>query len=134
MKFGDGFNVIASKDGCTSSPTRCPEDALVQRSDDAARSISAQITSSASTKVLAFPNPYSDHIKFNLKSDISGHGSLELYNMIGQKVKNVFQGYIEKGQVRTIDFSVPYSLRTNLVYVFRIGDQRTTGKIINLSK
>jgi hypothetical protein len=81
---------------------------------------------------LAAPNPFNDRVRFTLESAVSGKGSLELYNMLSQKVKTVFQGYIQKGQVQTIEYSVPGTQRTNLFYVFRVGDQKTTGMLIDL--
>ncbi len=83
-------------------------------------------------KVQAIPNPYSNKIKFALNSGVSGMGSLELYNMLGQKVKTVFQGRFEKGKVQVIEYAVPETQRTSLIYVFTVGDQRTTGKLIGV--
>jgi hypothetical protein len=51
---------------------------------------------------------------------------------MGQKVATVFQGYVQKGQVQTIDYNVPGAQRTNLIYLFRVGDQRVSGKLIGL--
>src|SRR5207249_2868334 len=84
------------------------------------------------TKVLAAPNPFNDRIRFTVESAVSGQGHLELYNMLGQKVATVFQGYVQKGQAQTIQFSVPGPQRTNLIYVFSVGDQRTSGKLIGI--
>ena len=67
-----------------------------------------------------------------MESAVSGRGSLELYNMLGQKVSTVFQGYVQKGQVQTVEFSVSGAQRSALIYVFRVGDQRTSGKLIGL--
>ena len=67
-----------------------------------------------------------------MKSAVSGKGSLELYNMMGQKVATVFQGYVQKGQAQTIQFSVSGAQRGSLIYVFSVGDQRTSGKLIGL--
>jgi hypothetical protein len=67
-----------------------------------------------------------------LKSGVSGQGSLELYNTLGQKVKTVFQGYVNANQLQTIEYAVPNSQRSNLIYVFRVGNEQTTGKLIGL--
>jgi hypothetical protein len=86
------------------------------------------------TKVTAAPNPFNDRIRFTLKSDVSGQGTLELYNTLGQKVKTVFQGQVKAGQVQTIEYVVPSAQRTNLIYLFRVGDQTTTGKLVGLKQ
>jgi hypothetical protein len=52
--------------------------------------------------------------------------------MLGQKVKTIYQGHFAKGETRTIEYNVPGSQRVNLVYVFRVGNQKTSGKLIGL--
>ena len=84
------------------------------------------------TKVTAAPNPFGDIIKFSLQSAVSGQGSLELYNMLGQKIKTVFQGYVQKGEIKTIDYSVPGGQHTNLIYLFKVGNERKTGILIGV--
>ena len=84
------------------------------------------------TLVNAFPNPFSDKVKFVVTPQQSGNGSLEVYDAMGQRVKILFQGYVQKGLVRTFDYDVPQAQRRNLFYIFRVGDQKTTGKLIGL--
>lgn len=85
-------------------------------------------------KVVAAPNPYSDKIRFSINSSVSGRGTLELYNLSGQKVKTVFEGHVEKGQLQTIEYMVPGAQRTNLIYVFTVGNERTSGKLIGVKQ
>ncbi len=128
LTFGDGFSVSATNgDGCTSGATTCGNSSSSQQSS----SIHTE-PSKGSIKALAAPNPFNDRIRFTLQSSVSGKGSVALYNLMGQKVATVFQGYVQKGQVQTIEYSVPGSQRTNLIYVFSVGDQRTSGKLIGL--
>lgn len=84
------------------------------------------------TSIRALPNPYSDKINFEIKPAESGLGSLELYNTLGQRVKTVFRGYVKAGQVQKIEYAVPGPQRSNLIYVFRVGSQKTTGKLIGM--
>ena len=84
------------------------------------------------TLVNAFPNPFSEKVKFVVTPQQSGNGSLEVYDAMGQRVKILFQGYVQKGLVRTFDYDVPQAQRRNLFYIFRVGDQKTTGKLIGL--
>ena len=85
-------------------------------------------------QVTAAPNPFSNKLRFSLKSDVSGRGTLELYNMMGQRVQTVFQGNIEAGKAQTIEYNVPLSQRTNLFYVFTVSGRKTSGKLISLEK
>jgi hypothetical protein len=80
--------------------------------------------------VSAFPNPYTDRIVFTIKSAISGSSSLELYNMLGQKVTTVYQGTIEENTVRTFVYDVPLLQRKTMVYRLRIGKETVTGTVI----
>jgi hypothetical protein len=85
------------------------------------------------TTVKAYPNPFSDRIKFMVTSSVAGNGNLEVYNMMGQKIKTVYQGYITKG-TQTFELSLPKQNVGNLVYVLRIGDKKMTGKILQLNQ
>jgi hypothetical protein len=67
-----------------------------------------------------------------LQSAISGRASLDLYNMMGQKVQTVFAGFIEAGKARNVEYNVPASQRHNLTYVFTVGEQKVSGKLIGL--
>ena len=84
------------------------------------------------TLASAGPNPFSDKIRFSIQSGASGRGSLDLYNMIGQKVKTVFEGYVEAGKSRIIEYHVPASQRTNLTWVFTVGEQKVSGKLVGI--
>ena len=86
------------------------------------------------SKVAASPNPFSERIRFTINSSVSGRGTLELYNLSGQKVKTVFEGQVQQGQVQTVEYMVPASQRSSLIYVFTVGSERTTGKLINLKQ
>lgn len=81
--------------------------------------------------VIAAPNPFNDRVRFSVKSPLSGQGSLELYNMLGQKVKVIYQGAIQKG-VQNFEYVVPGAQRANLIYIFRVGTYKVSGKLINL--
>ena len=83
------------------------------------------------TKVKAVPNPFTDKIRFNLISGVSGLGVLELYNMQGQKIGVVFEGFVQAGREFTKEYVVPGAARANLIYIFRVGDQKISGKLIN---
>jgi hypothetical protein len=87
----------------------------------------------AQTKVTAFPNPFSDRVKFVVTSAVAGQGSLEVYNMLGQKLRTVYQGKIIAGN-QTFDLALPASQRSNLIYVLRVGDTRITGKLLNINR
>jgi len=137
VQAGKQFSITAtSAAGCVSAATNCDNYTTNSCPPAIAGSQSSStiqaVIKEPQTKVLAAPNPFNDRVRFTLESAVSGKGSLELYNMLGQKVSTVFQGYIQKGQVQTVEFSVAGTQRGSLIYVFRVGDQRTSGKLIGL--
>lgn len=136
IQAGDGFSIKARRTGvnsdCESDAAACADETtMVTAPANTRRITDMQIELNPKTSVFAAPNPFSDKIRFSLKSAVSGKGTLELYNTLGQKVKTVYQGYVNAGQVQTIEYQVPGSQRANLLYVFTVGDQKTSGKLIN---
>ena len=83
--------------------------------------------------VQAFPNPFNDRVRFVVSIPESGTASLEVYNMMGQKVRTVYRGYMAAG-TRTFEISLPAQGIANLVYVFRLGDKQITGKLLQLNQ
>lgn len=84
------------------------------------------------TKVNATPNPFTEKVRFDLVSGVSGYGTLELYNTLGQRVGIVYQGYIQAGRPLVREYSVTKGSKSTLMYIFKVGDQKVTGKLINL--
>ncbi len=128
---GSGYKVIVTSNGCTSTDNSCgavvlPRPAVTKQEKKA---VTISMGESTAT-VAAFPNPFNDKVMFSLESPVSGKGILELYNLTGQKIQTVFQGNIEKGKTRTLQYNVPVTDRSNLVYIFRVGTYRTTGLLI----
>jgi len=144
LTFGKGYSIsildnvsTANPGGCTSLPEECGTftdggQAVTRLGRLAEQEI--VLNSDPKTKVLAAPNPFNDRIRFTLKSNVTGQGSLELFNMLGQKVKTVFQGYVNAGQSQVIEYAVPVSQRSNLIYLFRVGGEKTSGKLIGLKQ
>ena len=79
--------------------------------------------------VTAYPNPFSDNINFEIESKQSGKAMLEVYTVTGQKVKTVYNGNLNAGRQR-FTLTVPTHQRSVLFYVFIMGDQKLTGKLL----
>jgi hypothetical protein len=79
--------------------------------------------------VTAFPNPFTDYVNIVVDSKISGQGSLEVYNISGQKVKTVFQGHINAG-TQKFSFSLPTRQTSNFFYILRVENEKATGKLL----
>ena len=115
--------------GCISVPEECTP--VVTIANPQVIETTATIPGVGKTKVLAAPNPFNDRVKFTMESGVSGQGSLEIFNTLGQRVSVVFQGYVEAGKPQTKELSVPSVQRGMLIYVFRVGNERVTGKLIS---
>jgi len=82
--------------------------------------------------VNAYPNPYTDQVKFVISSPESGQGILEIYTLTGQKLQIVSAGYIIAGIDKVLEYKVSDTYRTSLFYIFRVGDKSTSGKLVNI--
>ena len=90
---------------------------------------SSNETTEAQTTVKAFPNPFNDRIKFVVSVPQPGYGSLEVMNMLGQKVKTIFQGQLKAGD-QSFEMVLPQSRYSTLFYIFRINGKQVSGKLI----
>ena len=81
--------------------------------------------------VSAYPNPFTDKVKFNIVSPVSGKASLDVYNLMGQKVANVYNGYLQAGRGQMIEYKTTGAKGT-LIYSLKVGDKQVNGKVINL--
>jgi hypothetical protein len=102
-----------------------PSTEMVVDAATAIQSLSSNLT------VSTFPNPYTDKVKFVIQTPVSGQASLEVFNMLGQRVQTVFKGHLEAGRGQSFEYNVPQAIRGNLMYILRVGDQKATGKLIH---
>ncbi|HEX6427464.1 MAG TPA: T9SS type A sorting domain-containing protein, partial [Niastella sp.] len=141
-----GIKVKKLSSGCISTAANCDASACSQSAARLATTTSTQnntqtLTTSLTdlnvaegqTMVKAFPNPFSDRVKFVVTASEAGNGSLELFNLFGQKVKTVFQGRIQSG-ANTFQANLPLMKSAQLIYVLRVGDKKVTGKLLQLNQ
>jgi hypothetical protein len=84
--------------------------------------------------VTAYPNPFKDQVRFVINSQTSGQGSLEIYNMLGQKLQTVYNGAIVAGRAQIVEYKVAQSFNGSLIYVFKLGGKQVTGKLVTLER
>lgn len=80
----------------------------------------------ASIKV--YPNPFQSKVQFEVNVDEAGYGSLEIFNMMGQKIKTIYAGQLNKG-LQYFSAIVPAGTH-QLVYILRTGEQKVSGTVI----
>lgn len=81
--------------------------------------------------VSAYPNPFTDHIRFTIQAPRAGRATLEVYNMLGQKVGVPFEGQLNAGETRSVDYTAPVNLRSNLIYLLRMNGEQASGKLMS---
>jgi hypothetical protein len=83
--------------------------------------------------VTAYPNPFTDKVTFSISSTVSGKASLDVYNILGQKVQNVYQGYLFAGKAQIVEYKAPSSIyKSTLIYILRVGNEQVNGKVIQI--
>ena len=135
--------VFKTPAGCVSSASTCGSGTICEEEEDqrtttitqtetTARSLGSGTLEVSSVTVKAMPNPFSDKVRFMITSPDAGSGTLDIYNMAGQKIKTVYQGHIPSG-VSYFDLTLATRVNANLVYVLKIGENRYTGNLSQLS-
>jgi hypothetical protein len=82
--------------------------------------------------ISAYPNPFTDKVKFSITSSVSGNATLDIYNVMGVKLATVYQGYLSAGSNQVINYKAPPKFKGTLIYVLTIGNQQINGKIVEL--
>jgi len=103
-------------------------------SNTSVRVVEDQLENLKALKLSTYPNPYNDKVRFVIQSPNSGKASLEVYNMLGQKLHTVFQGDVQAGTSQTYEYAVPEIYRSTLIYLYRQGDKIVTGKLLQAKK
>ncbi len=126
--------IVKNADGCISTATSCSSaDPTCLSSTTLKTSITTENVTTSQTTVKAYPNPFSDKVRFELTSPVSGKGNLEVYNMMGQRVKTIYQGFISAG-TQTFELNLPTRQIASLIYVLRIGDKKISGKLLQINQ
>ena len=134
-----GIKVRRISTGCISSGVLCNASNC---SESGARLIATTTTEDQTPlltnnlkqlNIKAFPNPFSDRVKFVITSSEAGNGSLEVFNTLGQKVKTVFRGYIQSG-ANAFEVNLPAMRSAHLLYILHVGDKTVTGKLLQLNR
>jgi hypothetical protein len=84
--------------------------------------------------VTASPNPFTDRIRFTIRAPKAGRATLEVYNMLGQKVGVPFEGMLNANETRTVDFNAPANHRSNLIYTLRMNGEQISGKLMSIKQ
>jgi hypothetical protein len=81
-------------------------------------------------QVHAYPNPFNSTINFNFVSPVSGKASLEVFDLLGRKLANVYQGDMEANIPQAIPYKVPSAHMVPMIYKLTVGDRSTRGTLL----
>ena len=80
--------------------------------------------------VTVYPNPYQNTVYFNITTSISGTGSLEFYNLLGENLGTIEATQFKAGVPQTITTSMTIAHKQAVIWVFRIGNKKVEGKLV----
>ena len=131
LTVGKGYRVTeTTSSGCVSAPTACGDFSSVTGAVTQVQQVKP-IETQSELAMKAYPNPFNDKVKFVVNSSTQGNGSLEIYDVLGQKVKTIYQGHINAGN-QIFEMSMPAKQRSTFIYVLKVGDKQVTGKLLQL--
>ena len=81
---------------------------------------------------IIYPNPFTTKANIQFTASENGNAVVELYNISGTKIRTLFTGNVEQGQVYTV--TTGDALLPKGIYVYKIGNgkQKQTGRMIKL--
>ena len=126
--LNNAFDECRTSLGYTEAPQACPVYDAITLST--ARRATPVTESFDQLTVAAYPNPYTDVVKFTIESNISGQAQLEVVNMIGQRVATVYNGMVQANKSHVVEYRVPPTAQQNLIYILRLGGKQVTGKLM----
>ncbi len=80
-------------------------------------------------QVQAFPNPFKSTVTFRFSSPESGYALLEVYNILGQKLGIVYEGFVDAGAVRSVQYQTKWSKKTTVIYKLSVNGKTANGKL-----
>ena len=89
-------------------------------------------TEATGLSVNAHPNPFTNKVSFRILSPVSGKVSLEVYDLSGKRVAIAYQGWIDRGVAKDVQFTAPGASHGMLIYRLVQGDKSVRGKILRI--
>jgi hypothetical protein len=105
----------------------CPEQVLMTN-----RPVNNEVTEQVPSelKVAAYPNPFNSTVNFNFTAPVSGKALLEVYDLVGRRLAVVFEGQVDAGMQKAVNYKVPSAQRIPMIYRLSIGGKTSFGKLL----
>ncbi|MEJ8844797.1 T9SS type A sorting domain-containing protein, partial [Lacibacter sp. H375] len=133
--INEGFDECRIFIGWNVGPCEVPSRRININSSGVINSADVTALSVESLRVSAYPNPFAEKVSFAIVSPVSGKASLEIYNMFGQKLQTVYEGYLTAGRTQLVEFRPGSTIAAGtLVYKLNVAGKQVTGKLVNLKQ
>jgi hypothetical protein len=128
---GSGYQVSVANSGCPSSANSCGNTNKISANRALRTETNSTLATVSQPNIKAYPNPFSNKVKFVVTVPQAGNGTLEVFNMMGQKIKTVYQGHVIAG-ANNFELNLANQKNSNLVYRFIMGQKQITGKLLQI--
>ncbi len=85
---------------------------------------------SENSEMRAYPNPFSEKLRFEFVSPLATHAQIDVYDMTGRKVQTIFDTEIESNVTYNADFVPLTEISGMYLYRMTIGEEVFNGKVI----
>ena len=93
----------------------------------------ASVSQTDKLSVSAYPNPFNDVVKFSIQSKGAGNAQLTIYNMLGQRINTIYNGYVPANKNILVEYKAQKTAQQNLIYILTINGEKVTGKVLNIN-
>src|SRR5688572_6751827 len=128
-----GVSIATQSTGTTGSGAVIVYDLLeitVEYSLPAARTSLLAAETPLVNQPTVYPNPFTTHTNIHFYATESGPATVELYTVIGTKVKTLFAGDVVKGQAYSVEVAEAQFPKGIYIYSVNSGGQKYSGRII----
>ncbi len=128
----DNNTCVSSSVDCSNSDCTPPASTDRQAAPASNDGQTTRVSAVKNSTIVAYPNPFTENVKFEINVAEEGDALLEVFNMFGQRVQTVFQGHVKSG-VSTFDLNISGSSQANYIYRLTIGGKQLTGKLFKVN-
>lgn len=77
-----------------------------------------------------YPNPFTDRLRFEFVSPVNFNAFIDIFDITGRLVRNIFEGRIEGGVYYDVEFKPETSVGGIYIYRMTLGEKVYNGKVV----
>ena len=91
-----------------------------------------KLSSTISTRgfSISISYPFGSEVNFEFKSGITGHATLELFDVLGHKLAVVYSGDVNAQVPYSVSYKVPAGYKVSMIYKLAIGKEVLHGILL----